>query len=210
MDATDNNSGYITVVSGLPRSGTSMMMQMLAAGGMPILADDLRPPDPDNPRGYFEFDPVKRTRTNPDWATAAVGRAVKLVHLLLPDLPPGFSYRVVFMHRSLEEVIASQAAMLRRLGRRPADLAPQRLAELFAAQIRRVTVWLEQQPQIRTLHVPHRRAIEEPARLARDISAFLEGRLDVARMAAAVDPGLYRHRAGGDSGGGATPPVAGA
>ena len=187
-----------------------MMMQMLAAGGMPVLADNLRPPDTDNPRGYFEFEPVKRTRVDASWVPAAVGKAVKLVHLLLPDLPSAFSYRVLFMNRNLEEVIASQGAMLQRLGRRPADLEPRRLAELFAAQIRRVSDWLERQPHVQTLHVLHRRAVEEPATVAHAINRFLGRHLDVARMSAAVDPDLYRNRTGDKSDGGATPPVAGA
>src|SRR5262245_41311102 len=113
---TTIDRAYVTVVSGLPRSGTSLMMQMLAAGGMAVLTDELRGPDPDNPRGYYEFEPVKRTRHDPSWLVGAPGKAVKLVHLLLYDLPAEYSYRVIFMKRRLSEVLASQRAMLDRQG----------------------------------------------------------------------------------------------
>src|SRR3569833_79554 len=113
---------FITVVSGLPRSGTSMMMQMLAAGGMPMLTDGVRGPDPDNPRGYFAFGPVKRTPQDARWLAGAPGKAVKVVHSLLPALPGGYEYRVLFMLRDMHEVLASQDTMLRRLGRCGADL----------------------------------------------------------------------------------------
>jgi hypothetical protein len=187
-----------------------MMMQMLAAGGMGVLADDLRPPDPDNPRGYFEFEPVKRTRVDNAWVAAAAGKAVKLVHLLLPELPGGYQYRVVFMHRETGEVLASQAAMLRRLGRRPAELDPKRLGEIFVGQVRRVRDWLDLQPHVRTLHVDYRQVLLDPAGLASRVNGFVGGGLDAARMAAAVDPSLYRNRSGGPSGGDATSAVAGA
>src|SRR4051812_5175083 len=96
---------FVTVVSGLPRSGTSMLMQMLGAGGMPLLTDALRAPDEDNPRGYFEFDEVRRTATNDHWVDDAVGMAVKVIHVLLPRLPPRHHYRVLFLHRDLGEVL---------------------------------------------------------------------------------------------------------
>src|SRR5271157_5533474 len=106
------NSPPITIVSGLPRSGTSLMMQILAAGGMPILTDGVRQPDAENPRGYFEFEPVKRTREDPGWLSAAQGKAVKMVHLLLLDLPDLFTYRVILMRRPMAEILASQRIML--------------------------------------------------------------------------------------------------
>src|SRR4051812_38256410 len=149
---------FVTVVSGLPRSGTSMMMQMLAAGGMPALTDGARGPDADNPRGYLEFEPAKRTAAaDGRWVGDAVGKAVKLVHLLLPDLPGGYEYRVVFMGRDVREVLASQAEMLRRRGRRGADLTPERLADVFGGQIRRVREWVAHQPGFSALDVDYRR-----------------------------------------------------
>src|SRR5262245_38643826 len=131
-------SDVVTVVSGLPRSGTSLLMQMLAAGGLPVLADDARPADEDNPRGYLEYDPVRRTATDASWVALARGQAVKLVHLLLVHLPPGFEYDVIVAHRRIDEVLASQRRMLERRG---AGLAsdPARedeaLARVFSAQL---------------------------------------------------------------------------
>lgn len=185
---------YVTVVSGLPRSGTSVMMQMLAAGGMPVLTDGVRGPDADNPRGYFEFEPVKRTAKDPGWVAEAAGKAVKVVHLLLPDLPGGQAYRVIFMHRDVGEVLASQAAMLGRLGRRGAELSAGQLAEAFAGQLRRVRAWLAGQAHIAVLDVEHRRVIEDSAGEAARVNRFLGGGLDPTRMAAVVDPALYRQR----------------
>ena len=114
---------FTTVVSGLPRSGTSLMMQMLAAGGIPLLTDGVRTPDLDNPRGYFEFEPVKQTRQDPSWIPTAVGKAVKMVTVLLRDLPPEFDYRVILICRDLDETVASQKAMLHRLC---SDMAPKK------------------------------------------------------------------------------------
>jgi hypothetical protein len=195
----------VTVVTGLPRSGTSMMMQMLAAGGMPLLADDARPPDPDNPRGYFEFGPVKRPAGAVDWVAAAAGKAVKVIHVLLPNLPAGYQYRVLFMHRDVREVLASQQAMLRRLGRRGADLPPGRLAELFSQQLRQVREWLATQPHFSLLDVEYRRVVEDPAGESRRANQFLGGHLDEAKMAAAVDPAFYRQRTAGGCEGDSSP-----
>ena len=167
------------------------MMQMLAAGGMPVLTDQARGPDPDNPRGYFEFEPVKRTHADARWLAGAAGKAVKVVHLLLPDLPGGHEYRVMFMHRDVGEVLASQAAMLRRQGRRGADLGPEQLAEAFAGQLRRVRAWVAGQPHFAALDVDYRQVIDDPAAQAARVNDFLGGHLDEARMAAAVDPALF-------------------
>ena len=185
---------FVAIVSGVPRSGTSLLMQMLGAGGMPLLTDDRRPPDPDNPRGYFEFEPVKRTAQDDAWVETAVGKAVKVIHLLLPRLPPTCPYRILFVHRDIAEVLASQQRMLDRNGRRGADLSPQRLGELLAAQVRRSLDWAALQPNVTWLNIQHRDVIERPAVEARRINEFLGGRLDEAKMAAAVDPSLYRHR----------------
>lgn len=187
---------WVTVVSGLPRSGTSLMMQMLGSGGMPLLADAHRPPDADNPRGYFEYEPAKATKTDARWVAGGVGKAVKLVHLLLPDLPDGYAYRVVLMGRDMSEVLASQRAMLDRLGRRGADLSPERLAEVFAAQLRRVRDWAARRPHVALLDVDYHHVIQDPAGQARRVNQFLGGRLDERAMSAAVEPTLYRQRRG--------------
>src|SRR4051794_21927335 len=173
---------YVTVVSGLPRSGTSMMMQMLAAGGIPVLTDSVRAPDPDNPQGYFELDAVKRTAADAGWLAGAPGKAVKVVHLLLPELPTGYEYRVIFMHRDVREVLASQAAMLHRLQRRAADLSPEQLDRAFTAQLRRARAWIGSQALVTALDVDYRQVIDDPAKQAARVNHFLGGHLDEARM----------------------------
>ena len=129
---------WITVVSGLPRSGTSLMMQMLAAGGIPPLTDGQRAADPSNPRGYLEFDPVKRLKGDRSWLPQARGKAVKIIHLLLPELAdasPG-DYRVVMMRRPVGEVVRSQRAMLARQGKASAAVSDAQLGAAFRGPTR--------------------------------------------------------------------------
>lgn len=187
--------GFVTVVSGLPRSGTSLAMQMLRAGGVPVLSDALRPPDADNPRGYLEYAPVLRTATDASWVAQAPGKAVKVVYALLRQLPPGFEYRVLWMRRRLDEVIASQERMLARRGA-PAEggLSRERLAEVFAAQLAETEAWLAQQPSFRVLALDFGEVVADPQPAARAIDALLGGGLDRQAMAGAVDPRLHRQR----------------
>ena len=187
---------HVTIVSGLPRSGTSMMMQMLAAGGIPPLTDGSRGPDSDNPRGYFELEAVKRTTSDGRWLSDAAGKAVKVVHLLLPSLPAEGHYRVIFMNRDLSEVLASQDVMLRRLQRRGSDLSPEQLARTFANQLRRVREWVAGQAHFQMLDVEYQAVINDPVGQAARVNTFLGGHLDEPRMAAAVEPALYRQRSG--------------
>lgn len=184
----------ITVVSGLPRSGTSMMMQMLQAGGMEPLTDRLREADPNNPRGYWEYEPVKRLRDDQSWMGEAEGKVVKIVAPLLTYLPPGFSYRVVFMDRELEEVLQSQERMLERLGRDAAAGDRAVLTRAFTQQVERTRRWLAEQPNVEVLYIPHHDAISDPRAQAEKVTAFLGGSLNVEAMAAAVDASLYREQ----------------
>lgn len=185
---------FVTIVTGLPRSGTSLLMQMLAAGGMPVITDGQRVADQHNPRGYFELEAVKHTRTDHSWLARAEGKAVKVVHLLLPHLPADREYRVIFMQRDLSEIIASQRAMLQQQGRPAANLPDSKLAELFGHQLSQVRQWLSQHPNFRVLPLQHRDVIEMPLIAAQQIATFLGAGLDPERMAAAVEPGLYRQR----------------
>ena len=187
---------WITVVSGLPRSGTSLAMQMLRAGGLPVLADAERPADADNPAGYLEYAPVRSTARDASWVASAPGKAVKVIYALLRHLPAEHSYRVLWMRRNLDEVIASQEAMLARSGAAPeGGLARERLAEVLAAQLAETERWLAQQPSFRLLGVDYAAVIADPQRAARAVDAFLGGGLDVAAMAGAVDASLRRQRA---------------
>jgi hypothetical protein len=183
----------ITVVSGLPRSGTSVLMQMLAAGGLAALADEARPPDEDNPRGYLEYDPVKRTAIDASWVPLARGKAVKVVHLLLAHLPPGFAYDVIVARRRIEEVLASQRRMLERHGRAPA-LGDAALARVFSAQLAAAEQQAAARPEMRLLAVEYAEVVADSRSVARRIAGFCRARLDPEAMARAVDPALHRQR----------------
>jgi len=187
--------GFIAVVSGLPRSGTSLMMQMLAAGGIPPLTDNLRPPDESNPRGYFEFEPVKRLRSDRSWLDQAAGHSVKIIHVLVRELPADgrFQYRVILMKRSMDEILASQRVMLERQDKASVNEAT--LATIFPTQLAQLETWLAAQPGFSFLAVDYHRVLKEPLQIAREVSAFLDGNLNLEAMAAAVDPMLYHQRA---------------
>jgi hypothetical protein len=180
----------ITIVSGLPRSGTSLLLQMLAAGGLPVLSDGARAPDVSNPRGYFEWEPARRLCREPDAIRAARGHAVKVISALLAGLPSGERYRVLFLERDLDEVEASQRRMLARTGA-PADAVTS--ADL-AAHVAQVRGWLLGRPDLETCFVAHRDLLERPGLAARRVRDFLAAELDVVAMAAAVDPSLWRER----------------
>ncbi|MFM7809505.1 MAG: sulfotransferase [Planctomycetota bacterium] len=186
----------VIVVSGLPRSGTSMAMQMLKAGGVPVLTDAARGADDDNPRGYLELEAVKRLRSDRAWLDRAGGHAVKIIHMLLVDLPDDRPYRIVFMNRPMTEVIRSQAIMLQRSGRTGAALSPERLAQVFQSQLAQVRQWLAARPNFQVLDVEHAEVMARPLEQARRMQAFLGLPLQVDAMVAAVDPSLHRNRGG--------------
>ncbi len=187
----------ITVVTGLPRSGTSMMMRILEAGGIPPLTDRVRAADGDNPHGYYEFEPVKRIREDPSWLASAEGRAVKIVCLLLRGLPEDRPCRVIFMRRDLREVVASQDRMLGRLGRAPCGPAgPRALAAAFAAEVAAANAWLRERPAFRVHAVNYNRLLDAPRGHLRALRDFVaDPVLDLDAMCAAVDPALRRQRA---------------
>ncbi|MFH0980716.1 MAG: sulfotransferase family protein [Planctomycetota bacterium] len=186
---------YVTIVSGLPRSGTSMMMRMITEGGLPALVDNLRAADEDNPKGYFEFEPVKKTKKDASWVKDGVGKVVKMVHLILLDMPLEYEYRVVFMRRNLHEVLKSQDKMLVRSGKNTDDMPKERLMEIYRVQIHKVQHHMKQHPdRFKFIEVDYNETMKNPAPSAERISAFLDG-LDPDKMCALVDPTLYRNRA---------------
>ena len=184
----------IDIVSGLPRSGTSLMMQMLQAGGLPPLTDNLRAADENNPRGYLEFEPVKRLRFDQSWLEQARGRAVKIIHLLLRELPVDgrFVYRVILMKRPMEEILRSQKVMLERQGKTAADDAA--VAQIYESQLAQVEQWLQLKPVFSCLRVEYHDLLRNPQALANVINNFLGGHPDVAAMASAVDRTLWHQR----------------
>lgn len=190
----------ITIVAGLPRSGTSMMMQMLVAGGLPPLTDGNRGADASNPKGYFEYRKATQLGSDSAWIVEARGKVVKIVAQLLPSLPAEIGgkrahYRIVFMERDLEEIVASQRTMLDRQERSGARLEQAHLAEVFRAQLRKVHGEIEDR-KIPILRIRYADAINDPHSVAESVKRFFDDKpLDVAAMAGVVDPSLYREKA---------------
>ena len=184
----------VTIVAGLPRSGTSMMMRMLEAGGMPVLTDDIRTADVDNPRGYYEFERVKQIEEDQAWLDDAIGRAVKMVSALLLRLPAGYRYKVIFMRRAMSEILVSQRKMLVRRGE-PADaLDDAAMTRFFEQHLHKVTAWIAAQPNIDVLYVSYNDVLQDPVQHAHRVNQFLEDVLDTEEMVEVVDLNLYRNR----------------
>jgi hypothetical protein len=186
----------IVVVSGLPRSGTSMMMRMLEAGGLAILADGERSADIDNPKGYFELERIKHLEheTDKSYLRAARGKAVKVISFLIKELPDENDYRVLFMRRDLDEVLTSQQKMIDRLARPDADAGAEAMKEAFRNDIARVRVLCRSRPNFELIEIRYQDAVADPAAASRAVNGFLGGRLDEAAMRAAVEESLYRNR----------------
>jgi hypothetical protein len=183
---------YVTIVSGLPRSGTSMMMQMLAAGGLPSWTDEVRIADDDNPRGYLECERVKGLAHDNQWLAEARGHAVKIVAPLLHYVRPG-NHRVIFMQRDMSEVLRSQARMLQSRGKAGSRLTSEQLAGVFEKQLQRAKKYL-QDGNGEVLFVQYACCVGDPNSMARLVNRFLSGILCETQMALAVDHNLYRER----------------
>ncbi len=193
QEGTDTRRNAV-IVSGLPRSGTSMMMRMLEAGGLPVLTDGVREANEDNPRGYYEFERVKALEHDGAWLKKARGKAVKVISALLEHLPEGYTYKVVFMERHLDEVLASQKRMLVRQGKPTDTVDDESMRALFQKHLEQSKRWLSQQPHVDVLYVSYNETIEDPAQKAAKVNRFLGGNLDEEAMRRVIDPTLYRQR----------------
>jgi len=195
MPASTAQSTPVIVVSGLPRSGTSLMMNMLQAGGVALVQDGERTADDDNPKGYFELERVKQlSKGDVAWVDEAHGKAVKVISYLLEHLPASSSYKVLFMRRRLPEVLASQKKMLIRRGE-PTDTIPDaQMAALFEKHLQKIEGWAASRPNVEVLDVPYHELAEQPEHHVDQIIGFLGLDLDRSKMLAAVDPALYRNR----------------
>jgi hypothetical protein len=185
---------FITIVSGLPRSGTSMMMQMLEAGGIPVLRDDIRKADEDNPRGYYEFERVKQIAHDQAWLEEARGKAVKMVSALLVQMPNSFRYKVIFMRRQMKEILASQKIMLGRRNQPTDSIGDDRMAALFQKHLGEIEKWITEQPNIQVLYLNYDEIVQDPAKEVGKICQFLGPRVDGEKMVSVVDRALYRER----------------
>lgn len=186
----------ITIVSGLPRSGTSMMMAMLEAGGLTPLIDHIREPDDDNPKGYYEFERVKKIKEDTTWLPDARGKVVKMISMLLIDLPPGQDYRVVFMRRRMPEILASQQKMMQRRGTvrndGPDDAT---MSAFFERHLNDVFKRMNARDDIKLLEVDYNGMLEGNAKPQVDqIATFLDNSVDRDKMLAVIDKQLYRQR----------------
>ena len=188
----------IVVVSGLPRSGTSMMMKMLESGGLPIMTDGERKADIDNPNGYYEVERVKHLEKETDkaWVREARGKVLKVISFLLKDLPDDNAYQVLFLRRDLDEVIASQDKMIARLGTQNAEADAEAMKEAYRNDIVRARLHCKARSNFRYLEVHYKHTIEDPAATAHAVNTFLGGKLDEEKMRQAVQGELYRNRRG--------------
>jgi hypothetical protein len=186
----------VIVVSGLPRSGTSLMMKLLETAGVPILSDGLRKADVDNLGGYYEYEPVKwmKERDN-SWMAQALGKAVKIISHLLFYLPPGYSYRVVFMLRDLGEVAASQNQMLKNRGEASAQPANDpALRRVFEDHLAKVKAWLAAQPNIAVTYIDYNKLMLAPTEELDPLAEFLRLPLNAPDIISVINPSYYRQR----------------
>ena len=186
----------IVLVSGLPRSGTSMLMQMLEKGGMPVVTDKIRTPDEDNPKGYHEFERIKELDKTSDksWLKEYPGQVIKTISFLLQDLPLNLNYQVIFMRRNLEEVLRSQNKMLERSGAVGTVVPDEKMRQNYEFHLKKVYYRLDHIPNFQVLYLDYSAVVADPLDAARRISGFLGSGLDVQAMASAVEAGLYRNR----------------
>lgn len=189
------NKNFVTIVSGLPRSGTSMMMKMLDAGGIPPLTDHEREADDDNPKGYYEFERVKKMDSGDTaWVADAKGKVVKVISQLLKHLPSEHEYRIVFMRRNMNEILASQQKMLINRGEDPHKADDAEISALFERHLQSVISWMRLQPNVKVLYIHYSDVLANPEPQAEQINQFFDGRLNGKAMAMVVDPNLYRNR----------------
>ena len=185
----------IWIVSGLPRSGTSLMMQMLQAGGLPILTDEARRPDEHNPKGYFELQKVKHLALDSSWLSQSRGKAIKVIVQLIPFLPAGFKYQILFVHRDVREIVRSQERMLQRepLGTKLPEA--QSLIPSFEKAFAQAIAFARLHPNTQFEVFEHRQILSHPLDSARQIVAFLGSEnADIEAMGRIVDQKLHRNR----------------
>jgi hypothetical protein len=190
MEIYDTN----IIVSGLPRCGTSMMMQMLELGGMPIVSDHVRKADDDNPLGYYEFEKVKEIKKNSSWLDNCIGKAFKMVSALLYYLPKDRKYKVIFMKRRMEEMLVSQKVMLKRRGIKTDSVSDEKMSIKFENHLQKIEKWLTIQNHIDTVYINYNDVIQNPYENANRINRFLGNSLNVDNMASVVKKSMYRQK----------------
>lgn len=187
---TLNTKNTIVIVSGLPRSGTSMMMQMLASGGLEALTDDVRTKDTNNPKGYFEYEKVKSLAQNADWLHLAKGKALKVIAQLVPFLPEQFHYKIIMMHRDIKEILTSQQKMLGK----DTGVIPFALADIFTKQLQETEQFIASRSNMEVLPIHYKQVIDAPLEQANSVASFLNMDIDVNAIVGSIDQNLYRNK----------------
>jgi hypothetical protein len=184
----------IIVVSGLPRSGTSMMMKMLAEGGLPILTDAIREADNDNPNGYYEFESVKKLpEGQTGWLADANHKAVKVISALLEHLPPSYRYKIIFMEREPGEILASQQKMLANRNQK-SEVSDADLQEQFQKHLAAIKYWLARQPNMEVMYVNYNKMMAGPENYCQAVANFVAVPVNISKMLAVPNERLYRNR----------------
>ncbi len=183
----------IIIVSGLPRSGTSMMMAMLEAAGIPTLTDNLRKADQDNPKGYWELQKVKQIQKDQSWLPQAQGKAVKMISALLEFLPPNYHYQVVFMEREMKEILLSQQKMITRR-KEQNSISDKKMKDLFENHLKEIKTWLKKQSNFEVLYLSYNQTLKNPDKTIQALKRFLKKDLNLAKMSKVVDPKLHRNQ----------------
>ena len=185
----------VTVVSGLPRSGTSMMMKMLEAGGIPPVTDKIRTADDDNPKGYYEFERVKQMdKGDTAWMEEAQGKSVKVISQLLRYMPNEYEYKVIFMRRNMSEILASQKKMLINRGEDPEQAPDEEISALFEKHLNSVMDWMAARPNVSVIYIHYSDMLANPTPQVAQLNEFLGGNMNIRAMSEVVDPNLYRNR----------------
>jgi len=190
----ENEGNFITIVSGLPRSGTSMMMRMIKAGGIKVVTDNMRKSNEDNPRGYYEDERVKKMKKDSSWLGECQGKVVKIISMLLYNLLSNHNYKVIFMKREMQEILSSQKTMLRRRGEKVDDVSNQEMGDKFEKHLRQVEDWLKKQENIDVLYVRYNDVIDDAKSQIKTINRFLGNCLNEEEMVKVVEKSLYRQR----------------
>ncbi len=184
----------ITIVSGLPRSGTSMMMKILEAGGMEVVTDGIRKADEDNPHGYYEYEKVKEIKEDTSWLKETRGKAFKMISQLLYDLPSNESYKVIFMKRKMNEILASQKKMLERMGNNKDDISDEKMGEFFNKHQSKIMECMDERKYMDVLYINYNDILENPGEQIKILNQFLNDKLNAEKAVNAIDKSLYRNR----------------
>ncbi len=193
---TKRKAEPIFIVSGLPRCGTSMMMQMLEAGGIQVITDHIRQADEDNPHGYYEFEKVKKIKEDSSWLDGCHGKVFKMVSALLYYLPNSKEYKIVFMKRKMDEMLASQNTMLQRQGRNDAVVSDEEMAKKLDKHLLKIETWLAKQRNFKVIYINYNSVIENALENAKNVAFFLNLPMDIDKSVKVVESSLYRQKTG--------------